>query len=35
MPYNFSYKGDYAVYVITKNMAIEFIKHYYEEYGLK
>ncbi len=35
MPYNFSYKGDHAVYVITKNTAIEFIKHYYEEYGLK
>ena len=35
MPYNFSYKGDHAVYVITKNTTIEFIKHYYEEYGLK
>ena len=35
MPYNFSYKGDHAVYVITKNTAIEFMKHYYEEYGLK
>lgn len=35
MQYNFSYKGDHAVYVITKNTAIEFIKHYYEEYGLK
>lgn len=35
MPCNFSYSGDHAVYVITKNTAIEFIKHYYEEYGLK
>ena len=35
MPYNFSYKGDHAIYVIAKNTAIEFIKHYYEEYGLK
>lgn len=34
-PYNFSYKGDHAVYVITKNTAIELIKHYHEEYGLK
>ncbi len=34
-PYNFSYKGDHALYVITKNTAIEFMKHYYEEYGLK
>lgn len=35
MPYNFSYKGDHAIYVITKNTAIELLKHYYEEYGLK
>ena len=34
-PYNFSYKGDHAIYVITKNTAIELIKHYYAEYGLK
>ena len=34
-PYNFSYAGDHAVYVITKNTAIELIKHYYAEYGLK
>ncbi len=34
-PYNFSYKGDHAVYVITKNTAIELLKHYYAEYGLK
>ncbi|ANZ45998.1 NAD-dependent epimerase/dehydratase family protein [Cloacibacillus porcorum] len=35
IPYNFSYEGDHAVYVITKNTAIEFIKHYYREYNLK
>lgn len=34
-PLNFSYKGDHAVYVISKNTAIELIKHYHEEYGLK
>lgn len=34
-PYNFSYKGDHAVYVITKNTAIELLKHYNAEYGLK
>lgn len=34
-PYNFSYSGDHAVYVISKNTAIELIKHYYAEYGLK
>ena len=35
MDYNFSYKGDHAVYVITKNTTRELLKHYYEEYGLK
>ena len=34
-PYNFSYSGDHAVYVISKNSAIELIKHYHAEYGLK
>lgn len=34
-PYNFDYAGDHAVYVITKNAAIELIKHYHAEYGLK
>ena len=33
-PY-FSYSGDHAVYVISKNTAIELLKHYFEEYGLK
>ena len=31
----FSYSGDHAVYVITKNTAIELMKHYLAEYGLK
>ena len=35
MPFNFSYKGDHAVYVITKTTAIELIEHYHQEYGLK
>ncbi len=35
IPYNFSYKGDHAIYVITKNTAIELIEHYHQEYGLK
>ncbi|MDK0647980.1 NAD-dependent epimerase/dehydratase family protein [Clostridium perfringens] len=32
---NFSYVGDHAMYVISKNTALEFIEHYYQEYGLK
>lgn len=32
---NFSYSGDHAMYVISKNTALELLKHYYEEYGLK
>lgn len=32
---NFSYTGDHAMYVISKNTAIEMLKHYFEEYGLK
>ena len=35
LPYNFSYKGDHAVYVISKNTAIELIEHYHQEYGIK
>ena len=35
LPRNFSYKGDHAVYVISKNAAIEFIEHYHQEYGIK
>ena len=34
-PLHFSYHGDHAVYVISKNTAIELLKHYYEEYGLR
>ena len=34
-PVNFSYKGDHALYVITKNTAIELLKHYHAEYGIK
>lgn len=32
---NFSYTGDHAVYVISKNTMLEFLKHYHQEYGLK
>lgn len=32
---NFSFKGDHAVYVISKNTAIDLIEHYHQEYGLK
>lgn len=32
---HFSYKGDHAVYVISKNTALELIEHYHQEYGLK
>lgn len=35
MPKNFSYKGDHAVYVISKNTALELLEHYHQEYGIK
>lgn len=35
LPRNFSYTGDHAVYVISKNTALELIRHYHEEYGIK
>ncbi len=35
MPRNYSYVGDHAVYVISKNTACELIEHYQQEYGLK
>lgn len=35
LPKNFSYKGDHALYVITKNTAIELLEHYHQEYGIK
>ncbi len=35
LPRNFSFKGDHAVYTISKNAAVDMIEHYYQEYGLK
>lgn len=35
IPPYFSYNGDHAMYVISKNTAIEMLKHYLAEYGLK
>lgn len=35
LPPKFSYKGDHAMYVISKNTALEMIEHYHQEYGLK
>lgn len=35
MEKNFSYKGDHAVYVISKNCALELLEHYHQEYGIK
>jgi UDP-glucose 4-epimerase len=35
MKRNFSYTGDHAVYVISKNTMLEFLEHYHQEYGLK
>lgn len=32
---DFSYQGDHAVYVISKNAAVDLLEHYYQEYGLK
>lgn len=32
---NFSYTGDHAMYVISKNTMLEMMKHYWQEYGLK
>lgn len=34
-PRDFSYQGDHAMYVISKNAAVDMIEHYYQEYGLK
>ncbi|MEX9494121.1 NAD-dependent epimerase/dehydratase family protein [Proteus mirabilis] len=31
----FDYKGDHAVYVISKNTALELIEHYHQEYNIK
>ena len=35
MPKNFSYTGDHAMYVISKNTALELLEHYHQQYGLK
>ena len=35
MPFDFSYTGDHAMYVISKNTAIEMMEHYHQQYGLK
>lgn len=32
---HFDYKGDHAVYVISKNTALELIEHYHQEYNIK
>ena len=32
---NFPYKGDHAMYVITKNMGEELLRYYHEEFGIK
>lgn len=32
---NFSFKGDHALYVISKNTAVDMIEHYHQEYGIK
>lgn len=34
-PRNFNYKGDHAVYVISKNAAVDLIEHYHQTYGIK
>lgn len=35
LPRSFSYKGDHAMYVISKNAVVDMIEHYWQEYGLK
>lgn len=32
---NFSFKGDHALYVISKNTAVDMIEHYHQTYGIK
>lgn len=32
---DYSYTGDHAVYVISKNAGVELVEHYHQEYGLK
>jgi UDP-glucose 4-epimerase len=35
LPRKFSFKGDHALYVISKNTAVDMIEHYHQEYGIK
>lgn len=35
LPRSFSFKGDHAMYVISKNTAVDMIEHYHQEYGIK
>lgn len=35
LPRKYSYKGDHAVYVISKIAAVDLLEHYWQEYGLK
>lgn len=32
---NFSFSGDHAMYVISKNTAVDLLEHYHQEYGIK
>lgn len=34
-PRKFNFKGDHALYVITKNTSVDMIEHYHQTYGLK
>ncbi|MEK3879577.1 NAD-dependent epimerase/dehydratase family protein [Paenibacillus sp. FSL M7-0420] len=34
-PRKFSFKGDHAIYVISKNTAVDLIEHYHQTYGIK
>lgn len=34
-PRNFSYNGDHAMYIISKNCAVDMLEHYHQEYGIK
>jgi UDP-glucose 4-epimerase len=35
MPRNFSYKGNYSLYIISKCTAVDLIESYYQNYGLR
>lgn len=35
LPRKFSFKGDHALYVISKNTAVDMIEHYHQSYGIK